>query len=393
VGWQALPLAADADPTRLGGLDAATAEAFTFRYSAEDRLLDDGRLEDVASGVVEDPRYRLVYDPFDRLIRVDAPLAADDDDGCLGADLERELGDVVFAEDTSPVASRHDVLYDALGRRIAIVDTLPGCDEDLVSRVPVERPRSLFYLGEDLVAAVHYDTDGQAEPAWRLAGESHWLHGPDDDRPIAWLFALGTDDDAPGGRAREAAWVPFADLDGGLVAWFDVAAGSFATTQVKAPWFRGHPVLVDAAGREALVPQVSLRAEVDGFGELRWTREGGYVADVLKNRRGDHWYSTLDLAEMFAVRQYERLLQAAHVAALAVSWIPVVGEAAGLLADLGDVALQIYQEGPSWGAALSVGTAALTATVSLAATLAGPPGRAGAPGRRQPWPGTRPSPE
>lgn len=348
------------DPDALRGLlaaEGALEQSFVAMAGAHSELVQSDGVCEPGSGDCEDllaPRYRYYYDAFDRLVYVEANEPGDPcDPSPQGGD--RQLMGVSF------VATGLEVAYDAFGRRVSA-----HYDSCGPSGLDGEKDRRFFYAGSRLVAEEFGSNAGKRETFYAWDGDGH----------LAAFFhqVLGSFD--------SATFFPLEDLDGGIVGIVDGQGGYHITTSEHG-WFRAYPRLSGALeGQDVPFRRVAADVEVEGLGNLTWVDGTGYTVSVQQNRVTDGWYGRL-AEEKAAVREaLQPMVEVVGWVALALSPVPIVGDAADVVANGVSIGLDAYAQGASWSHLGEMLWVTGRAALSAAATLLGPAGAAGAASSR-----------
>ncbi len=332
----------------IAGAPAERTDRLGFAYGGESQAAHDGcDLGASGNDCAASPRHRFVYDPWGQLEYV----AADEPDAC------RAPGP--GGDDIWPVADGLRVVTDALGRRVLEKWHLPtGCVGS--SKLPAERDRTFIYHRDTLVE------ERIAEGVGEGVGEGvvRRVPGPDG---VAWLAVRF------GGEHR-GHFIVLGDADGGIAGLCDVSQGVLTQAAAPAPWFRPHQMVALDPGFRIAFRLVSARGlEHQPLAKLAYVPESGFALDLRGNPLADRWYATNHLREGFFESVVHKILLGLDAIALATAFIPIIGDIAGLVADLAHVGWDLLQEGPSWGLAGRAMMALGFAAVGLVANLGGPP--------------------
>ncbi|MCC6620709.1 MAG: RHS repeat protein [Deltaproteobacteria bacterium] len=331
----------------LAGVADERVDRLGFAYGGESQAAHDGcDLGPVGEACETEARHRFVYDPWGQLEYV----AAREPDAC------RSPGP--GADEVFPVADGLRVVHDALGRRVLERWRLPpACTGP--SALPGERDRIFVHHGDTLIEErVLPGSVGVEEGVIRR------VPGPEG---VAWLAVRF-------GDAHRGHLVVFGDADGALVGLYDLSNQRFVQPGSPAPWFRAHAmVALDPSTSIAVRLVTTSGMEHQPMAKLAFVPESGYALDLHGNPLADRWYATRHASEGFFESIVHKVLFALDVLAFVTAWVPVVGDVIGFVADMGRIAWDLLQDGPSFALAGRALMAVGVAGVGLVSNLGGPP--------------------
>jgi hypothetical protein len=269
------------------------------------------------------------------------------------------------AAGTVGVAGFADFTYDALGRRGSASYRMPdGCAAFTQSVLGAERDRVFIYDADRLLTELHF-RPGVIDPV----GASHYVYGTERDIAFALLDAVDTTTEA---HATHGFWL-LEDLDGRFIGVFDRQADALSSAGAEFPWFRPYPRLVHGNWQRFL-RRDSLTTEFEGLGAMTYTYGQGFSFDDRANHVSDGFYAQKQYADALFNAKVQGMLNFLSYANAVLGFVPLVGDALGIIETAANLAFKLYTEGPSWSLAKDSLAAMGFQVLATGVGLVGPPG-------------------